>query len=1165
MRPRSSTAADSQAVAADPAGHRFVTANAGSGKTKTLIDRVARLLLAGAQPSAILCVTYTKAAAAEMQRRLYDRLGLWAVMDQDALVETLTKLEGRPAASFDDAAVRQARALFARALESPGGLKIQTIHAFCEALLRRFPIEAGIAPGFRVMDDPQAAAIVRAAREQVALKASADAADGEAGMLAEAYARMSVVLDFQSFQSMFATFEGQRGALIGYFQQTGLSSDALVTDVWKRCGFDAPSCEETEAAYAMAAIDRPLWRDAAQVLAGGKVTDQKNAALLAAVAADPNASFDRALAALFTLSGTPAIWVRTTAGLKRREDLREALLLQQDILAEARERIAATTVAQTTIDALILAASYIGAYAEEKARRGVLDFNDLIERTSALLNTREDAVWVLYKLDGGIEHLLLDEAQDTAFEQWNIIEALTVEFGAGAGVRDTARTLFVVGDVKQSIYSFQGANPDLFLARRTAWLDNFRAAGIDAQSVELNTSFRSTPEVLAFVDAVFLTEEFRAGLSSDPAKVTHEAFRTDGPGCVDLWDLVREPKMPERVAWDAPLDTPDAQGANRRLADQIAAEIKALVARGDAVFEGDDKPPRPASFGDVLILVRRRGVLFEEILRALKRADVPVAGADRLKLSGHIAFDDLIALARFCLFPDDDLTLAALLKSPLTGLKDEDLYALAKPRGESSLWTVLQQRAGEVAAWSEALETLIWARGQAQRRPPFEFFGTVLDRIAADGRSMHQRFLSRLGPEAQDALAEFMAQTAAAEARGVRDLETLADDFAGLDIVVKREMGAARGEVRVMTAHGAKGLEAPIVILPEIAFPGGGRSSPLLRDDNPHLGAGFLWCPSKDSDCGASGAARLAREKAEADEALRLLYVALTRARDRLILCGRVAADAKEENLKGWYRALRAAFQQEGMVSGLRQGASSDQTFTRFGADPRALGTAVAVAPPAVTLPTWTQDPPPLESPAWRYAQPSRAADAEPRVAPSPLAQSQGLGRYRRGEIIHRLLQLLPDVAPDARAAAAENLLSKERLTDPQRAEMAAAALGVLQDPAFAAVFALGSRPEAAIAGTAPELPPSLRISGRVDRLAVTDERVLVVDFKTNRPAPTRLGGPDDPYVQQMALYWAVLRRLFPGRAVEAALVWTDGPKLMTVPEDLMAQALETLASRVDQ
>jgi ATP-dependent helicase/nuclease subunit A len=1152
---------DPQSVAADPAISAFVTANAGSGKTKTLIDRVARLLLGGAKPASILCVTYTKAAAAEMQRRLFKRLGGWAVLEDEKLRAELAALQGGAPERFDAEALSRARALFASALETPGGLKIQTIHAFCEALLRRFPMEAGISPGFSVMDDVQAADIAKAARVDVASMAEADSFVGDA------YGRLSVALDFASFQSMFAAFEARRGALAAYFEQCA-RAQGVQADVWKRCGFDAPSSVETEGAGIMARLDRATLRAAADALSAGTATDVKNAGLLRAACA-PGATVDDALTPFFTSggAGTPATWVLKTSGLKSREDLRTALLDIQGGLEHARDAMRGARIAEETVLALTLAHAYVAAYQAEKTQRSALDFADLIAKVAELLTQRSDAAWVLYKLDGGIDHLLLDEAQDTAPEQWDIIRALTDEFFAGAGSRldPKPRTLFVVGDEKQSIYSFQGADPARFLSETIGYLDRIVAAGAYARPVPLLTSYRSTPEILAYVDAVFDADELRTAVPPpiDELKVAHAAHRTDGPGCVDLWPLIREVKSEDRAAWDAPLDEEPTHSANRRLAMRIAAEVVALVKRGDAVF--DEGKKRPANYGDVLVLVRRRGVLFEEILRALKVAGAPVAGADRLRLSEHIVFDDLMALGRFCLYPDDDLTLAALLKSPFIGLCDDgaadSLYALAHGR-PGRLWTALRARADEQPLWREGLDFLTWAREQAMLAPPFELFSKALDRIGADGRSMRVRFLTRLGAEAQDALAEFLGQTSAAEQRGVRDLESLTAAFRALEMVVKREMDAGRGEVRVMTAHGAKGLEAPIVVLPEIAYPGGGRGSPLLTTSD----GGFLWCSSKTLDCEASKLAREAREQRDAAEALRLLYVALTRARDRLILCGRVAADAKEENVKGWYRAIRNGLAHAAIAPKVRATAFDGMDFERFGADPIPMGAAAAVLPQVVDLPAWTQAPPPPEPPATRYASPSTAWEDGAAVAPSPLAGAANLGRYRRGEIIHRLLQILPDVAPDQRRGAATRLLAAQsELTDAQRVEMAAAAFGVLDDPAFAEVFAPGSRPEVAIAGTAPQLPADLRISGRVDRLFVGESRVLVADFKTNRPAPRRIEEADGAYVLQMALYWAVLKTLFPERHVEAALVWTDGPKLMVIPEELLAASLVRLAQPVDR
>jgi ATP-dependent helicase/nuclease subunit A len=1137
---------DHQRLAADPTISAFVTANAGSGKTKTLIDRVARLLLAGVDPEKVLCVTYTKAAAAEMQRRLFGRLGDWSVMADEALTERLTELEGPR--EFDGRRLSEARALFARALETPGGLKIQTIHAFCEKLLRRFPLEAGVSPGFRVMDDTAAAAIADAARKAVALHAMSGG-----GQVAEAYARFSVALDFASFQSMFLGFEARRARLAEFFaEQRGY--EGAEAWVWDACGVEPGQSPDVLEAEAMAELDRTLWRAAAGVLAAGTTTDQKCAAKLAAVAADPAAPLGQALDALFTEKGegTPATWVFKTSGLKSREDLRQALLDEQDRLAIVRERIRGARVAADTLDALVLAEAYLQAYRIEKASAGALDFADLIEKTKALLASRPAAAWVLFKLDGGIDHILVDEAQDTAPDQWKILQALTDEFFSGAGAerrreRPLPRTLFVVGDDKQSIYSFQGANPELLRSETTRYTALIADGGARSEKVPLLASWRSTVEVLGFVDAVF-TQGVPPGIEA----LSHIPMRQGQHGCVDLWPLEREVRGEERDAWTAPLDLEGEGSATKRLAGNIACEIQALVERGDRV--SDREGWRPARWGDVLILVRKRGGLFEEILRALKHAKIPVAGADRLALSEHIVFDDLLALARFSLFPADDLTLAALLRSPFCDVDDESLYRLAKGR-KASLWQTLLARADEQVDWRGAANFLSALIAEAEQPRPFELYSRVLGMRDAAGRSMRARLLRRLGREAEDALDEFLAQVLAAEQRGVHDLESLAAAFASLDITVKRELEAGRDEVRVMTAHGAKGLEAPIVFLPETTTTAGARGSPLMETED----RGFLWCASQKGDCEASRLARELRARKENEESLRLLYVALTRARERLVLCGRIASNRKEETLKGWWAQIRAGFDHAEIDPHLRIAACGEVQATRYGPDPEPMAPRDAVAIRTAPVPAWAAQEAAAEA-FGRYASPSDLGEGGKAPAPSPLSAVGGLGRFRRGDLIHRLLQILPDLAPDAWTAGAEALLARERdLSDAQRAEMTGAALSVLQDARFAEVFGPGSRAEVAVAGSAAALPPGLKISGRIDRLVVLPTRVLVADFKTNRPSPARIEDADPTYLRQMAIYAAVLADVFPGRAIEAALVWTDGPKLMPVPENLLARGLADL------
>ncbi|MBX3482771.1 double-strand break repair helicase AddA [Phenylobacterium sp.] len=1146
-----------QEEAADPTISVFVTANAGSGKTKTLIDRVARLLLAKARPETILCVTYTKAAASEMQRRLYERLGGWSVASDADLRDALGKLRSRAPASFDHQDLSEARGLFAAALETPGGLKIQTIHAFCEKVLKRFPLEAGVPPGFRVMDEAAAAAVAAAARKAVAHHVL-----NIPGPLADAYGRLAVSLDFRRFQAMFAEFETRRGALREFFDRGGLAG--AVDWVWRTVDIAPDTDPEALARGAMAGIDRGLYRRCAEALRAGGKQDGERAAILDALANAADPSLADAVDLFFTQKDEPRKWVETARLLRAEPELKAFLLEEQARLHNVRERLRAAQVGRDSVDALSLAHAYLEAYRIEKDASGALDFADLVEKTCALLRDRPAAAWVLYKLDGGVDHILLDEAQDTAPEQWAIVDALTEDFFAGAGgrpARKLDRGVFVVGDRKQSIYSFQGARPELLAERFEAY--SARVADTDhrVRRIDLLESWRSTPQVLGFVDAVFTPAHLNAAIQPGDA-VVHEIAppRRAHAGCVDLWEMEVDPGPQDQGAWDLPLDVEPRDSGNKKLARRIAAEIKGLIARGEAVHDKETLRLRPAHAGDVLILVRRRGALFEEILRALKQADLPVAGADRLSLSNHIIFDDLLALARFALFPGDDLTLAGLLKSPFCGLDDDSLYALAHGR-EGRLWRTLRDRADETALWRDAARFLRLALDTAKTARPFEFFVRLVEHVGTDGRSMRQRLLTRLGPEARDALDEFLNQALAAEDRGAHDLESLADELSGLEIVVKREMEGAKAEVRVMTAHGAKGLEAPIVFLPETNLANTSRGSPLLRVDRGAEGVGFLWSARSANDCPATSDARRLRRDREDAEAYRLLYVALTRARDRLVLCGRRAERTNPETLAGWWGAVRDALSHAGIEGDVRELEHPDGArFRRYGPDPQRVrarppGEAVRLA-----LPSWAGTPARAEAYA-RYASPSDLGEGAAAAAASPLAESAGLGRFRRGDLIHRLLQLLPDIAPAAWARGAADLLARERdLTPGQRAEMAAAALTVLQDPRFAEVFGPGSRPEVAVAGTAASLPPGLRISGRIDRLVVLPGRVLVVDFKTNRPSPDTIEAADPAYLRQMALYAAVLAEVFPGRRIEAAIVWTDGPKLMPVPENLIARTLADLA-----
>ena len=1151
-----------QATAADPALSVFVTANAGSGKTTTLVSRVARLLLKRVRPGEILCVTYTKAAAAEMQARLFERLGEWAVADDRALARELAALDGRDPETLTGGELSDARILFARALETPGGLKIQTIHAFCEKLLRRFPLEAGVAPGFTVLEDQAALNLSHAAREDLARYALNDG-DGPVG---RAYAHFAVELAWDAFHSLLDTVEAKREPLLDYLARIDAGT---APDPHALVGVTRDETTDQIEADFMAWLTPADWLAAADGFAMGGINDKKIAGQMRE--AVPPAATLAAMTPIFIDSkGQP----RDKFGTSKAPPDAATYLADVSLkYLSTLDRVRAARVADETEKVLTLARVHAALYETAKRSQGALDFTDLVGRTVELLTKRATAAWVLYKLDGGIEHVLIDEAQDTAPDQWDIVRALTEPFFAGSGAerRDQAipRTVFAVGDEKQSIYSFQGARPERLRQEAQSYDALVREAGADFREVPLDTSFRSTEEVLTFVDAAFAGPERTRALVGDTGDIAvHRPARLGQYGSVDLWPLFEDPAAPDREAWNAPVDKEGEHSARKKLALALARDIKRQVA--DAVAIHDPKKRgamRPVRYGDFLVLVRRRDTTFEEIIRALKTEGVPVAGADRLKLKAHIVFDDLMTLARFALFPDDDLSLAEILRSPFCDVADfgpaDALYPLADKvsRDGRGLWRELQRRAHEHPAWTAARD-LMHALIAARDRDPFSFFSTALNRVGPDGRSGRARILDRLGREAEEAIDETLAQVLAAEERGGRDLETCLHLLEQADVVVKREMEGARDEVRVMTVHGSKGLEAPIVILPDTTGKAKPQGPTLMPAALPDGTEAWLMSPSSaKSDCIASADVRQARVERTDAESLRLLYVALTRARDRLVVMGRKTRSPKEGfEVGSWWDVIAGTFER---LAQDRPDAVQmlDDGRLRFGVDPETVPRQALAAPTATAPPAWASARPPADAAA-RFAAPSRMEGSIRIPAPSPLARSAAggasLGRFRRGDLIHRLLERLPEITPADRPDAARRLLARETdLDEVQRTEMIAAAFSVLDDAMFAPVFGQGSRAEVALTGSAPGLPPGVAINGRIDRLVVTPERVLVVDYKTNRPAPDTIAAVDPAYVLQAAVYVAVLKRLYPDRPVEAALVWTDGPKLMPISQAMLDAALE--------
>jgi len=1158
-----------QATASDPRNSVWVSANAGSGKTHVLAQRVVRLLLGGADPSRILCLTYTRAAAANMSNRVFETLSAWTMLPAVELAERIVELEGEYP---DTGKLSRARKLFTRALETPGGLKVQTIHAFCESVLHQFPLEANIAAHFTMLDPRMEEALFAEARRDMISGASG----GERPGLAEAFATVLERGGEFGLDQLLAEIVRKRDGLRRFidasrfgldlsarpfeplFKEFGFTpkdtADAMAASIWPLPGFDRHYFDVFERT-ADAVDSRKVLND---VLPNARLAFRETDAvqrlhLLAAgfLKADGDAYNPASLFKKALVSQLP--------------DLPDRYAAAAQAIMAAADRLASYRMVEGTQAALIIADWLIARYEQLKAGRGFLDFNDLISRTIRLLARQDAGPWVQYKLDKGIDHILLDEAQDTSPDQWGVVKYLAAEFFAGYGARENVeRTIFAVGDEKQSIYSFQGASPESFALSGMEFKSAVQAAGRNFESVNLKLSFRSTNDVLHAVDRIFADPEARRGLTHDPT-IEHEAIRAGAPGYVELWPSIGAQAITEPEDWRESVDHAKAPAV--LLAERVAATIDGWL-KAREIIDGTGKRITP---GDIMVLVRKRDRFVHALSRALKNRDIAVAGADRLRLPSHIAIRDLIALGRCLVQPEDDLSLAAVLKSPIFGLDEEELYGLAGDRGaKQSLQAALRERAAGNSRLEEIVATLERWATDAAFKPVFEFYAGVLGRDGA-----RKKLIARLGHEAGEILDEFLAFCLTEERAGEHGLESFLITLETAGPEIKREMDQKRDEVRILTVHASKGLEAPIVFLVDSG------SASVIDQHMPRLTPfrmqgefkglqGYLWRSAAEvkNSYSESLVAEL-KERAD-DEYRRLLYVGMTRAEDRLFICGYHGMRAQGQ--RTWHAIVTRALAQAS-ESETRPHPVADDIVHRFRVtkERSLLSDDVKAVPPMAkpSLPHRLFDPLPPEDDLPKPLTPSGASllidDAvEQGVSTlSPVLDHDEAPSFAiaRGLAIHKMLQFLPTLEPAARQAAAARYLDLAAASwQPAERDAALGAVeGILTAPGFAPLFSDGSRAEVAIMGRLTIKDRERVVSGTIDRLAVTDSAVLIVDYKTNRPPPTSLTDVPPPYILQLSLYAELLRPLYPGKIVRAALLFTEVPRLMEVPDHVLVKALARL------
>jgi ATP-dependent helicase/nuclease subunit A len=1105
-----------QIRAADPEASTWLSANAGSGKTRVLTDRVARMLLRGVPPQRILCLTYTKAAAAEMQNRLFKRLGAWAMMPAADLQRNLSDL-GVDHTELAPEALDAARSLFAKAIETPGGLKIQTIHSFCSSLLRRFPLEAGVSPAFTEMDD-------------------------RTGKLLRADILEEIAEQVPDVMETFAThFTGDE--VDSFLQQIAKRAEdfTIPLDVSKLStdmGLPSGITETKLVASVFLGSEASLMARIAGALAGcAKESDQVLALRLNAIDWDQPDMATLATLEGFLLTGAKT---KTPFSINTRAPTKDGKLAIDVDLAQFdqfRERLVAARETRTALVALektkalhTFAAEFLPRLAHHKEQRGWLDFDDLILRARDLLTDPRVASWVLFRLDGGIDHVLVDEAQDTSPAQWDVVKLLTKEFFSGEGARpDTKRTIFVVGDQKQSIYSFQGADPAQFDENRAYFEAELARIGDRLQRQDLRYSFRSAASILGLVDTSFPGDLAR-GMGD---QLVHIAFKDQMPGRVDIWPWIEGAKS-EESAWDKdwfdPVDTVGSDHHTVQLANKIAEFIQDRLRHGQITQVDDGQPvTRRIRPGDFLILVQRRSPLFHEIIQSCKALNLPMAGADRLRVGGELGVKDLTALLKYLATPEDNLSLAAVLRSPLCGLTEAQLYDLAQGRGDLYLRKVLEQNKDIHPKTYAMLQDL---RKQADYLRPYE----LLERVLTNHRG-REKFAARLGPEAEEGIAALLDLALQYESTDVPSLTGFLTWLDADEVEIKRQMDANTDKIRVMTVHGAKGLEAPIVILPDTGTP-----QNKVRDDIIDAADTAMWKTKTDEMPKAQIDSTDGIKTRQSQERMRLLYVAMTRAESWLIVCGA----GQKPNPAAWYPIIEA-----GMIA---RGATPQGQNLRLenGAFPDDLiEDTTKISATQQILPPWASAPvTPLPN----------ELDA---ISPSDLGgekalPGKGLGLSEddakaRGNAIHALLEHLPDIPQNRWKIAANAFLGDTEIAGTP--DPLTVAKSVLLAPHLTHIFAPGTLAEVDITGHIPTLGPAL-VKGTIDRLIISDTGIFAVDFKSNAIVPDTPDQCPDGILRQMGAYLALLEQIYPDTPIEIAILWTTDTSLMSIPHDIVRSAL---------
>ncbi|MXZ51420.1 MAG: double-strand break repair helicase AddA [Rhodobacteraceae bacterium] len=1135
-----------QVKAANPFESSWVLANAGSGKTRVLTNRVVRLLLAGTSPQKILCITFTNAAATNMLNRLVETLGGWAMLPNDDLRDKLLEL-GEDENSLTPEKLDSARTLFARALETPGGMKIQTFHSFATALLRQFPREAGVSPQFKLIDDRKARNI------QIDLLNELVATDRN---IVE---QLSKYLDYESLKQFTKDIFDKRD---------DFNKEATKEFIWKK--FDVrEDWDGTSLVNSVTPDDIRMIESLLPILQKGSITDRKKGALIGETLATgkPDLIVSQLIECLISKPNSKNPYSVAKFPTNPTKQMMGSGLVAEfesfaEHLSQAKINEENFQGAQRTLLLHQFAGKILDAYREKKRKNAWLDFDDLLTSVLEILRDPDISQWILYRLDEDIDHILVDEAQDVNTKQWKIVSILAEEFTSGVGQRgDLVRTVFAVGDEKQSIFGFQGAAPERFRERRDYFKEKFEKSGRKFIEEDLEFSFRSSNEILRLVDGYLnlYHEKFYTRF------IPHKAYKDKLPGWVELWPLAPKRDTSDEEEWYIPGFVKQEKKPAEILAQNLVAKIKKMI---DNEFIPTDKngKTRRVRPGDILILVQSRGSIYRSMIKELKKAGLPLAGTDRITLSDDLAVKDLLALLLFLSVPKDDLSLAVVLKSPLFGFDEDDIFRLAHGR-TGSLWDVLETRKDSSGRFSNAHRILSELRSLAGEETPYDLLEKIL--TVYEGRKL---LVARLGISCIEALDLLLVQALEYEIDETPSLTGFLEWLEPGAVNIKRQFEQQQDEIRVMSVHGAKGLESPIVILPDTRslYNHGNVIVPCAEDNFP------LWSTKPEiTEPVANGLKKI--ESEDWKEYLRLLYVAMTRAESRLIICGaqtRKDLPKSEEQIKDWYEMIYWVMSRNMNEAFHDFSADLNEDMTnKYGYMLRSENWPMETDQEPdvqkiedITLPHWVEKIPVWETPGKLSESPSNLG-GDKVVSGEIDTEATSDSALLKGNVIHLLLEHLPNIPRTEWEIRGKQLIDLKYpdIVTRDRSEWIANSIAILENPDLKFLFDTSETnlEEVAITAEIPELD-NKPIFGYIDRLVIADDHVLAVDFKTNRLVPANVDETPEGLLRQMGAYHRALEKIYPDKKIKTAILWTQTGELSKLPEELTLNALKRAFTMAD-